>query len=613
MNGSMNGVDGGRAANRICYTLDQMKSIGDLPASRRVPQCASIDRGFYIPWKSAPSQLSRKNDTKPPGRGREARDREFREPREGVKERPERRIGSGRIVERDVQWACEGGGNSGAPLGYRNGGPLQTFDGRRKRYDDPHPTDWLERRGLGARNPPSMFDKMRSHNGGAIRRMQQQYEGEPEWLHAGPTSKFDCVELHGFDETINEEEAKDHDPSVSSSTPVKDPPHRRRESNAGIKADNLSFDKFFRAEGDVPAVEPDGATSRFSQWFPKAVPFYPRNEVSKNVKEFLQMANLGASGGEKRSDKLMSVNDIEASLRDNKMSGKEPKGGDGQQEMNEGSSNVEMDVFRKFVANMPNEQLGAKAAVPPFFVDDRNTAKLFNMGSMRWGRPTLATYVELLQKIINYGATQMNRHELLNSRDGQRYFQALMRGEMSVYNLLHAMRNLRPGREQELIIAVLFAFNQATQIFHMTPPSFVPQQPPLAFPRNPFDPMSGAHTMFPPSFGQNQGGGSPAKPQQQRFPSARELHLHTQSIMQNALMRKKMEEQLENFAKTPYGGAIDGQGASTGGRPSQSTHPLHMQFPFGFTPTSVLSKMVTTDKDAGAVPPKNDSSEASSI
>jgi hypothetical protein len=35
----------------------------------------------------------------------------------------------------------------------------------------------------------------------------------------------------------------------------------------------------------------------------------------------------------------------------------------------------------------------------------------------------------------------------------------------------------------------------------------------------------------------------------QRIPSPRELQYHTQSIMQNALIRKKLEEQRENFRK----------------------------------------------------------------
>lgn len=40
---------------------------------------------------------------------------------------------------------------------------------------------------------------------------------------------------------------------------------------------------------------------------------------------------------------------------------------------------------------------------------------------------------------------------------------------------------------------------------------------------------------------------SPSIPQ--RIPSPRELQFHTQSIMQNALIKKKLEEQRENFRK----------------------------------------------------------------
>lgn len=55
----------------------------------------------------------------------------------------------------------------------------------------------------------------------------------------------------------------------------------------------------------------------------------------------------------------------------------------------------------------------------------------------------------------------------------------------------------------------------------------------------------------------------------QRIPSPRELQVHTQNILQRALIKKKLEEQQENYRKKQE---------------------------MAFTPTSVLRKM-TAEKD----------------
>lgn len=119
----------------------------------------------------------------------------------------------------------------------------------------------------------------------------------------------------------------------------------------------------------------------------------------------------------------------------------------------------------------------------------------------------------------------------------------------------------------------------------------------------------------------------------QRIPSPRELQYHTQSIMQNALIRKKLEEQRENFrkrqeaqaqAQTQNNNSINisasGIGASQASNttstitttPAQApiqvnampmgpTHSSPVKHtasptPLAFTPTSVLRKM-TAEKD----------------
>lgn len=79
----------------------------------------------------------------------------------------------------------------------------------------------------------------------------------------------------------------------------------------------------------------------------------------------------------------------------------------------------------------------------------------------------------------------------------------------------------------------------------------------------------------------------------QRIPSPRELQVHTQNILQRALIKKKLEEQQENYRKK--------QEMQRGQSPNASITPniaksVASPTPLAFTPTSVLRKM-TADKD----------------
>ncbi|CAH1134209.1 unnamed protein product [Ceutorhynchus assimilis] len=82
----------------------------------------------------------------------------------------------------------------------------------------------------------------------------------------------------------------------------------------------------------------------------------------------------------------------------------------------------------------------------------------------------------------------------------------------------------------------------------------------------------------------------------QRIPSPRELQVHTQNILQRALIKKKLEEQTENFRKKQEmqrGASPNPIGnQQSGGKSVMSPTPL------AFTPTSVLRKM-TADKEEG--------------
>nr|CAI5833113.1 unnamed protein product [Callosobruchus analis] len=96
----------------------------------------------------------------------------------------------------------------------------------------------------------------------------------------------------------------------------------------------------------------------------------------------------------------------------------------------------------------------------------------------------------------------------------------------------------------------------------------------------------------------------------QRIPSPRELQVHTQNILQRALIKKKLEEQQENYRKkqelqqqrergsspanviTPVTGMNNVQSSNAGTTNKTVGSPT----PLAFTPTSVLRKM-TADKD----------------
>ncbi|XP_066251934.1 eukaryotic translation initiation factor 4E transporter-like isoform X5 [Euwallacea similis] len=86
----------------------------------------------------------------------------------------------------------------------------------------------------------------------------------------------------------------------------------------------------------------------------------------------------------------------------------------------------------------------------------------------------------------------------------------------------------------------------------------------------------------------------------QRIPSPRELQVHTQNILQRALIKKKLEEQTENFRKKQE--MQRGASPNITGVPN-SVNPVGAKgmsspTPLAFTPTSVLRKM-TAEKDEG--------------
>ena len=88
-------------------------------------------------------------------------------------------------------------------------------------------------------------------------------------------------------------------------------------------------------------------------------------------------------------------------------------------------------------------------------------------------------------------------------------------------------------------------------------------------------------------------------PGQQRIPSPQELVFHTQQIMQNALIKRKLEEQKENYRRRQDFHGVgsfrersdsDSKGSGNGNACGES--------PLAFTPMSVMKKMAADRRDS---------------
>ncbi|XP_074029559.1 eukaryotic translation initiation factor 4E transporter isoform X2 [Leptinotarsa decemlineata] len=196
--------------------------------------------------------------------------------------------------------------------------------------------------------------------------------------------------------------------------------------------------------------------------------------------------------------------------------------------------------------------------------------------------------MDMLNKLINSSTSVQMRgsplhdlgvqqsRELLNRPEAQAILHGLKRGEITTQHVYQQLSNpaLQP-RHREMLMTILKM--QGTG-YGPSPRALSPQPP---------------HHMFQQQQ-QQQLRVSPLPPNalHQRIPSPRELQVHTQNILQRALIKKKLEEQQENYRKKQE--MQRGQSPSTNGPAKSISSPT----PLAFTPTSVLRKM-TADKDEG--------------
>ncbi|KAH1011176.1 hypothetical protein HUJ04_000599 [Dendroctonus ponderosae] len=194
--------------------------------------------------------------------------------------------------------------------------------------------------------------------------------------------------------------------------------------------------------------------------------------------------------------------------------------------------------------------------------------------------------------------------ELLSRPEAQAILQGLKRGEITIQHLYQQIANpaLQP-RHRDMLVTILTlhgnsaSYGPSPRVLSPAPVPhhlYAPQQPgqmqqqqlrvsplqPNAYCVSPIMATSPNHLAVPAIH--------------QRIPSPRELQLHTQNILHRALIKKKLEEQTENFRKKQE----LQRGASPNSRNIQSGKGVSSPTPLAFTPTSVLRKM-TADKDEG--------------
>ncbi|XP_048482169.1 eukaryotic translation initiation factor 4E transporter [Plutella xylostella] len=154
--------------------------------------------------------------------------------------------------------------------------------------------------------------------------------------------------------------------------------------------------------------------------------------------------------------------------------------------------------------------------------------------------------------------------ELLQRPEAQAIIHGLKAGEITVTHLMQQLGN--PGlqsRHRDLLLSILRLHQHRQQMGGSPLPA-----PP-------------AHLVVPPHHQPLRLSPLPHPGVPARIPSPRELAAHTQSIMQSALIKKKLEEQRENYRRRH--------------EPKNT--------PISFTPTSVLRKM-TAEKEQDAPSPK---------
>ncbi|XP_064074280.1 eukaryotic translation initiation factor 4E transporter-like isoform X3 [Vanessa tameamea] len=608
------------------------------------PQRRSFTSGCGAPAAAAPPpHLARTRPDSPLGAAAQ--------PLPPKTEQAGRRIGSGRIMVRDVPSAAWEEGEPPRAEPYRP--PPERRANGDQRYDrrsfnrDSYSSD-IKRERDDRFNNEKQRDREDNRRGGRFSQRRFEKEDEPEWFSGGPTSQLETIELRGFDEPIkkngsnNKENEKWTGGSrAEPSTPPLEAAQTLNNSNdkdSGVESKSedqtqpdqpeFNLDEFLKFDS-IPEVltncpqnggsETEG--SRFSRWFrrdsppalaadrhyerlmhnmvddldsstheqppvPEPQPAYPPvgargNPPNAPAPSLLDMLRRASADTEQRAElnsgggKIHSLEELESRLRPQPAA----------------VHDHDLSAFKRLLAQVSGGH--AVTAEPPRPQPPPQPMSLLQMLSksmeqqqhqhqqqqhqqqQQQQQQQKAPHIpqELLYKLLQVQQRQQQTgewaptadRELLQRPEAQAIIHGLKAGEITVQHLMQQLGN--PGlqsRHRELLLTILRTHQQRQQM------GGSPLPPHLVVPPPHHQPLR--LSPLPHS-------GVPA-----RIPSPRELAAHTQSIMQGALIKKKLEEQRENYRRRHE---MQQQ------QPKQPT-------PISFTPTSVLRKMTAEKEEAGS-------------
>ena len=240
-------------------------------------------------------------------------------------------------------------------------------------------------------------------------------------------------------------------------------------------------------------------------------------------------------------------------------------------------------------------------------------------GAQGGGRPAKVTpppphHAPLPPGIASFLAGHPLNLELVSRPEGKQLLLGLETGSITVEHLVQQVSNpalqVRPvledgyhfifspqQRQRDLLLSVLKLVTMQRQAAHPFIPAPLAPDMMLPGPPGPAPPTRVSPLMF-----QGQAAGpahlsiSPA-PQQARVPSPQEMTVLTQQIMQQALIKRKLEEQKENYRKR-HGGTDPNIAAMLASAAAGQPPPVTSASPLAFTPTSVMRKKIAERKDS---------------
>ncbi|KAL0266376.1 UNVERIFIED_CONTAM: hypothetical protein PYX00_008932 [Menopon gallinae] len=352
---------------------------------------------------------------------------------------------------------------------------------------------------------------------------------------------------------------------------------------------NLNLEDFLQLD-NLPLLS-NGATgegnqssSRFSQWFRRDSP--PDVTDSKRATAYDELIKNIIN---EASGKVTNVEELEARMRQGAGQGQINQLPQNQPKKVSSSSRKEEELiaFKKLMLNKPPEpsdmmgQAHQANAAPQMHVPQDLVYKLLHvqeqhrqaqqqqqelnklwLSSGRLAPPHLHGALSPLPTDLQIlVANSQPSTELLSRPEAQAILQGLRQGEITPQHLVQQLQDpaMQP-RHREVLASILKVHSgsprPASPLMVPSDQAFLQQlmlQQQLRIP-SPMPPMHNAFcqtsmvTLNPLATGPNtlrvQHAGLP-----HRVPSPRELMLHTQTIMQSALIKKKLEEQQESFRK----------------------------------------------------------------